>query len=83
MLTKDYFADDNGFVNKKVHGKNFINKDQKITKNEPQMQQKMIPTKKSDSNKQISTMKMNNENSLKDSNMIATMKRFDNGNGKK
>lgn len=31
----------------------------------------------------MQTMKLNNENSLKDSNMIATMKRVDTGNGKK
>jgi len=78
---KDYFGEDNGFVNKKVHGKKFINKEPKTLKNEPQ--QNKMPIKKSEMNRNMQTMKLNNENSSKDSNMIATMKRIDTGIGKK
>ena len=45
LAMKDYFGEDNGFVSKKVHGKNFINKEPKTPKNE--VQQNKVPTKKS------------------------------------
>ncbi len=43
---KDYFGEENNFVNKKVHGKNFINKEVKTPKEESQQQHKAIISKK-------------------------------------